>query len=414
VNESLKGAPGWLSSRHRRIVRHAFVVSELALSLVLLVGAGLLIRSLAKLNAIDPGFKYEGVTTAYVMPPTNDRQRNAQLYTQILANLRQQAGTDEVALDYPIPMSGRGWQSNYRIEGDPIPADLNFVDTDVNFVSPSFFSVMEVPLLGGRPFTDRETFGSPRVVVVNQTFARNHGGAPAVIGRRLRLGGPDDLRKDEDPDSPWATIVGVVGDVRQYSLEKTPREAVYQSLWQRPTGITAVFVRPKGAQPNAGEMIRKAVCAADANQPIMNVQPLSAVMHRAIAPRKLTTTLLGIFAALALAMATVGIYGVMSYTVAQRTREIGIRMALGARTIDVLRIFLAEGARVTLTGVLLGTAASFAATRLIASLLYGVTSLDPATFITVAGVLGTAALAACWLPSMRAAQVDPMKTLREE
>ncbi|MGH9661923.1 MAG: FtsX-like permease family protein, partial [Bryobacteraceae bacterium] len=272
-------------------------------------------------------------------------------------------------------------------------------------VTPDYFRILRIPILRGRAFTERDTGNAPSVVVISDAMARTHFAGQDPLGRRLHL---------EDSPGEWREIVGVAGDVRQNGLDRAVDPAVYRPLEQKTRNFASLVVRLREGGVASSASVRAEAQAADAEQPFSGVETMDQVVADSLAPRRYPMLLMGLFAALALALAVVGIYGVMSYSIAQRTQEIGVRMALGATPRDVLRMVLVQGATLAAAGVAAGVVASAALSRFLSGMLYGVGGLDPVTYAAVSLVLALVALAACWIPARKATRVDPIAALRHE
>jgi putative ABC transport system permease protein len=409
MNDSLKeGGRGATEGRGRNRVHSLLVVSEVALSLVLLVGAGLLIKSFVKLRNTDPGFDPRNTLTASLsLAPVRyakDEQVN-QFYDQLIERVRALPGVQEVGAVAPLPLSNNGMSYSFVITDRPEPPPGQGLSASARFATPGYFRAMGIPLRRGRLFTEQDRADAPAVLVVNDAFARRYFSGEEVLGKRLRLG----FKRLE------VEIVGVVGDVRGNSLSEPGIPEYYIPQSHAASGDMSLVVRTSTTDPAAlTPALREVVREMDKDQPLYEVRTMSALVTSSMARQRFSTTLIGVFAALALALAAVGIFSVMSYSVAQRKHEIGIRMALGAQSRDILRMVLGRGMMLTLIGVGLGLAASFGLTRLMSSLLFGVSATDPVTFGGVAVLLASVALLACYAPARRATKVDPMVALRHE
>jgi predicted permease len=394
------------------------MVTEVALAVLLLIGAGLLLRSFSRLLDVDPGFKTSHVLTFEVnLPADTPPPRIVSFFDRLVDRLEALPGVVAAAAVSELPLTGVESVAGVLPEGQPIPTDPGEVkQADWHKITPRYFQAMNIPLLRGRALNAGDIDGKPNVAVIDETMAQVCWPGQDPVGKRFRIG-----RKqypDNDPMHPWVTVVGVVGTVRHTGLSADPRPQMYRLQAQTPGPLmpyqSVIVVRTKGAPAALAGAARAAVHDVDRDQPVANVRTLEQVVSDSVAPRRFNLFLLGIFAALALALSAVGIYGVTAYSVAQRTRELGLRMALGARPQGVLSLVLKEAASLVGLGILLGLAGAFVLTRLMASLLYGVGSTDPLTFAVVAVVLILIALLAAYLPGRRATRVDPIVALRTE
>ena len=413
LNETLKeGGRSATGGAGRRRVRSLLVVTEVTLSLVLLVGAGLLLKSFFRLRAVNPGFNPQDVLTMQLDLTGPNYQKGSQVISfhgRLLERVGALPGVEAAATASSVPIApdaGFAYLTFVVERQTPDPAE--HPAAFYNGVSPDYFRTMQIPVLRGRAFDEHDVRGALGVAIVNETLARSyfHGSDP--LGRRITLN--DENPKEED----WATVVGVVKDTKPRELAGEPVAEMYMPYAQQPEPSMALMIRTAGSPDAVVAAVRREVLALDPAQPVYSVRTLPAVMSEAVATPRFRTFLLGVFAALALALAVVGIYGVMSYAVTQRTHEFGIRMALGAGSSDVLKLVVGHGMALALAGVLIGLVASFALTRVLAGLLYGVTPTDPVTFACVSLLLVAVALAACLIPARRAAKVDPMVALRYE
>ena len=417
LNEALKeGGRTGGTGAHRNYVRSLLVVAEVALSLLLLVGAGLLMKSFLNLQQADIGFNPDRLLTMRVSLPEARYKENAQteqFFRALLQRVQALPGVQTAALTRGLPMNG-GIESGVTIEGQEI-ANVQDTVVAVNLsVSPEYFRTMEIPLLQGRYFTEQDRTDAPMVAIIDEQMAARFFPKGDALGKRVKLGGAPS-------PFPWMQIVGVVKHVRHYGPDEQPRVELYRPYFQLPNVPEAQFgrslaiaVRTTGEPTSLTAAVRNAVREIDKDQAVSNVQTMSQVVTSAVASQKFATWLLAVFAAAALLLAALGLYGVMAYSVTQRTHEIGIRMALGAARRDVLRLIVGQGMRLTLVGLGVGLVGAFLTTRLMKTLLFGVSAADPLTYGVVALLLALVALLACLIPARRATRVDPMIALRYE
>ena len=392
-------------------LRSVLVTAEVAISLVLLIGAGLLINSFVRLRNVDPGFRSENLLTMRIAMPLSkyvDRPRRLAFYNDLLQRVQSLAGVRSVAISSNLPLYRQGNSRAVRIYGRPElpPAQQPVVVTRI--VSPAYFDTMTIPVLSGKKFTERDAYPSPNVALISETMARTFWPGEDPIGKRFGIG---EIESDQD----WMNIIGVVKDVRQIELTADPKPQAYLPYTQFGFFEPRDLVVKTDVDPaSLAATVRKTVWEIDKDQPVSNTQTMEAILADSIARQRFSMVLLAIFAGVALVLAGVGIYGVMSYSVAQRTQEIGIRMALGAQTAAVLKLALGYGLKLVLIGVAIGLIAAFALTRLLSTLLFGVTATDPVTFTLISLLLiGVAALAS-YIPARRATKVDPVIALRYE
>ena len=414
LNDALKeGGRGSTEGIARNRVRSLLIVTEIALSLVLLIGAGLMIKSFMRLREVDPGFNAKNVLTTGISPsrvkyPAVEQQRN--FLSAVLQRLESLPGVEAAGLVSPLPMSGNASSKTFTLEGQPL-APGNLSASNFRLISPNYFRAMGIPLQRGRAFNERDTKDAPLAVIVNETFVRRFLPGTDPIGRRVLIGA--DLT--ENPNPPPYEIIGVVGDVHHDGLDVEAGPEYYVSYLQDPLRRMDLVVRTRSDDSSSMvATLRNAIKEVDQEQYIPRVETMEQLLAESVARRRFNMMLLGIFAALALALAAVGIYGVMSYSVTQRTHEIGIRIALGAQAGDVLRMVVRQGMTLALIGVGIGLLAAFAVTRIMSSLLFGVSPTDALTFALVALLLSGIALVACLIPARRATRVDPMVALRYE
>jgi putative ABC transport system permease protein len=407
LNETGRGGGG--GARQTRL-RGALIVAEVALSLVLLTGAGLLFRSFINLQAVKPGFDPQQVLTLRVAP-SGDRyqeiERRRAYYDQVIERLSALPGAQVVGAINTLPLSVGG-KAGYRIEGRPPLPPGQRLSANYRIVSPDYFRALGIPVTQGRGFTAGDHANATDVIVINQTLARRDFPGEDPIGKRISFA------TNERGEPLWFQIVGVTADVRNLNLKQEPEPDFFATYSQTsPTGLS--FVIRSAVEPEQlAAAAREAVRQIDPQQPVTEVRALEQVVYETIAQPRFNLLLLGAFAGVALLLAAAGIYGVLSYTVTQRTQEIGVRLALGARAGDVLRLIIGQGMKLALLGVGLGLAGALALTRWLENLLFGVNARDPLTFALLALMLVAVALLACWIPARRATKVDPMVALRRE
>jgi putative ABC transport system permease protein len=401
---------------HQRL-RSAMVVGEVALALVLLAGTGLLLRSLSSLSEVSPGFQPNGVMTGALALPKvkyDTPEKQMDFFRSVLERLSSAPGVTMAAAGVPLPFSGSNWSASFSIEGRPTAPGSPGPHGDVRYVTPGFFKTLEIPVLRGRTFTSDDRKGTPLVAVIDENLARQYWPHQDPIGQKIGRGRPGE----------WAVIVGIVGHIRFNSLageeigggvvQSGTKGAYYFSMYQTPPPYGFLIARTSGDPSALSATFRGAVRDVDPDQPIHDFQTMDERVWSSLGPQRFATTLLGIFAGLAILLAAVGLYGVVSYGVANRTHEFGIRIALGARAPEIARMVLVDALKLAIPGAALGVAAALAFTRLMRSLLFGVGSADPLTFLAVALFLIIVALLASYIPARRATKVDPMVALRYE
>jgi putative ABC transport system permease protein len=411
VNDSLKEGGRGGSGVRRKNLGNLLMVGEIALSLTLLVASGLLLRSFANMRRVDPGFRPDHVLTLEipVSPEKSpDFVRRTQLFQTVLERVRTLPGVKSAGFISVLPLTWKSGMAGFLPEGLVLP-DIEYGALD-RVVSPGYFETLRIPLIRGRLLDDRDGPDAPFVAAINETMARKFWPNEDAVGKRLGfdLGGGRSRRIE---------IVGIVGDVRQMGLNAPPKEEMYFPYWQAEGNYMmprALAIRTTGSPMNLLSAVRQAVWSVDPSQPLSNVMTMDAILDREVEQRRVQAVLLGGLATLSLTLACVGIYGVMAYLVAQQNHEIGIRVALGAHPRSILRLILGRGAKLTVTGVGIGSISALLATRLMSSLLFGVSSIDPPTFASVAALLTFVALLACYIPAHRAMRVDPMVALRHE
>jgi putative ABC transport system permease protein len=390
--------------------RRVLIVSQTALALALLVGAGLLVRSLARLQAVPTGFRADSVLVARVqLPPSRYRElpSRTRLLDDVRARLAGHTGVVSVAAMSELPLSGEGNSSSFYVEGKPVPREENQPHAETWSASPGYFATMGIPVKDGRAIEERDVAGRTAVAVVNQALVRRYYPGESPIGKRIDFEGDDSAHE-------WREIVGVVGDVRDSRLDQAPEPQVYVPYAQRPTSGVFFVVRTAGDPVAALPLLRSAVKDEDAELPIYDVTTMRRLTQDDTRDRRAARTALAGFAAAALLLAALGLYALLAQAVRERVPEIGVRMALGAGRADVLRLFLADGGRLVLQGLLAGAVLALAASRLLRGFVFGVTTTDPATYVTVAVLLSVVAFAACAIPAWRAARVDPWQALRAD
>jgi putative ABC transport system permease protein len=409
LTEALKeGGRGATSGLRRNRLRNALVVAEVALALVLLVGASLLLKSFVRLQNVHPGFESKNVLTMEVALPVLKYPRGkpvADFYAEITRRVKALPGVEAAAFTTILPLSGSNSDSSFGIEGRDPTADKVYPDEEIRVVTPEYFSVLKVPLLQGRVFTEADQFDGPGVVVVNNSFAKKWFPNQDVVGKRITF---SDTRK---PDVKWMTIVGLVGDMRHNGLDRDPKPEYYLAHNQNPYRGMILAVRSSQDPRSLTSAIRREISRLDPDLPAANVRTLEQVAADSIAPRRLSVVLIGVFAAVALVLASVGIYGVMSFLVVQRTHEMGVRMALGAQRADVLRLVIGRAAKLVLIGVTVGLLFGIMSSRALKAMLFNVGAFDPTTFLGVTLALIAVSLLASYIPAVRATRADPMIAL---
>jgi putative ABC transport system permease protein len=390
-------------------LRGLLVIAEVAVSFVLLIGAGLLISSFLHLRNLDPGFRADHLLTAKIDLPElkyPDREHRIPFFDDIIRRVSALPGVQSAAIAGNLPLTYDGDSMYVGVEGIPDPPPDQQRDVIYRAIGPGYFSTMGIPLVRGRDFTEQDTTDTGYTVVVSEKMAKHFWPGQDPIGKRLKPG-------STTSDSPWREVIGVVKDVRQNDFVADPKLQMYMSYRQlKFLAPNALVVRTSVDPMSLAIPLRNAVWAVDKDQPVSNIRSMEEIVAAAMARQRFSTMLLGIFAALALVLAAVGIYGVMSYSVAQRTREIGIRLALGAQRTDVLKLAMGQGLRLVIIGVGIGLVAALVLTRVMAGLLFGVSATDPVTFVTISFVLLAVAMLASYVPSVRAMKVDPMVALR--
>ena len=414
LTDALKeGGRGGTSGGGR--LRKLLVVAEVALSVMLLVGAGLMLRSFSRLRSVNPGFRTDHALTLRVSLPVPegritpaDEDRFVSFFDRTLARVSELPGVTAAGAANMIPLDGNGTDRLIEVEGYVPRDESDMPDAQNRQATPGWFAAMGIPLVRGRLIERSDDKNAARVLVVNETFAKRFFPNGDAIGKRIRLG-------KLTAEFPWANIVGIVGDVRGFALDEPPEPTMYWPVAQiRTTPSLAIVVRTDNDPATLASAVRGAIAEIDPTQPIYDMQPLDQLVAKSLGQRRFTLTLMVLFGVIALVLSAIGIYGVMAFAVTQRTQEIGIRMALGASAIDVLKMVVGSGMFLAVIGVAVGLIGAFALTRLMASLLFGVSPTDLVTFGLVTAGLLMVALLACYIPARRATKVDPLVALRYE
>jgi predicted permease len=410
-----EGGRGSAGDRGGQGLRRMLVIAEVALSLTLLTGAGLLIKSFARLQGVDPGFNPDRLLTFNLsLPPARYPSDTAQIafFDQVFPALTAVPGVRAAGAASVLPFSG-GWTTGgFQIEGYQPPPKQPGPWGDIRIVSPGYFQTLGIPLRRGRLLEDQDRSGSLEVAVIDDEFVRRYWPHDDPIGKRFTFGAP--AGATDTTLREWIQVVGVVGHTKQEGLDAENRLQLYLPYRQAGRAMLTFAVRTAGAPEQYVNQVRRAVQSIDPEQPLSNIRTMDELISRSVGQRRLSMMLLSLFSGIALVLASVGIYGLMSYSVAQRSRELGVRIALGAERLDVLRLVLRQGMSLALTGIVIGVGAAFGLSRLIESQLYGIHATDPTTFIAVAVLLGVTALTANLIPAWRATRVDPAVVLREE
>jgi predicted permease len=420
VGELREGSRGTGSSKHQIKVSRVLVTCEIALSLVLLIGAGLLLRSFWRLLEVSPGFEPHHLVTARIwIAYPNDLSKNpyrttearAAFLHEVLRRVSALPGVEEAALGSGngLPMETKPNQVLFTI--DKHAAESERVPTaEVSTVTPEYFRVLKIPLIRGRVFAEADNSKGQPVALINETLARRYWHDEDPVGEQIRLTPGQTL----NTENPWITIVGVTRDIKSDGFDAASAPYLYLPVYQRPSYASVVYLRTGAVPGTLGDTIRREVQGVDPSVPVFAVRAMDEVIAKYLADRRFALELLGIFAGVALLLASTGIYAVMAYTFSQRTNEIGIRIALGAKRTDILKMALTEGTVTIAFGVLAGLFGSLALTRFLQSMLFSVKPTDPATFATIAALLAAVTLLACLVPAHRATRVDPLIALRHE
>jgi putative ABC transport system permease protein len=400
------GRGGGEGARWNRL-RSGFVIAQVALSLVLLVSAGLLIRSFDKLLRVNIGFKPEQLLSLeYRLPRSKYREVTGQasFHRQVMERIREVPGVQSVALVRGLPFSGNGATTAITLPDRETPPKGHEPEVMFNTATPNYFETMGIPFIKGRLFDDHDQPNTTPVVIINQSMARKFWPDQDAIGKQVV----------SVEDGTKVNVIGVVGDAKHYYLEESQQPQMYGSYSQQPGYFATVVIRTSVEPLSLSEPVRQALWKVDADQPMWKIRTVEFLVNRSVSDRKFLLALMGLFALLALVLTIIGLYGVISYLVRQRTQEIGIRIALGAQVRDILQMVLKQGMFLVFTGVALGLATAWLSTRLIARLLFQVSATDPLTFVVIAAFLIAVALLACFIPARRATKVDPLVALRYE
>jgi len=414
-----EGSRGSGSSRRQAKISRVLVASEVALSLVLLVGAGLLLRSFWELLQTNPGFNPHNVLTTHVwIPVPNDPttdpyrppEKRAAFFREVERRITALPGVEMASVIGGDTVSLSAQRNNFPFEIEGRPADSQRTPTaDFDSADPNFFRVMEVPVITGRSFTESDDTKAQPVLLIDDTLARRYWPGEDPVGKRIRFGGAP---PGQAP--PWRTIIGVVGNIKTDGLDMPTAPHIYISSYQNPNYALTIYVRTKMSSGTLGDVIRREVQSVDPNVPVYAIRTMDEVVARSMAQRRFALEIVGVFAVVALLLAALGIYGVMAYSVTQRTHEIGIRVALGAQPLDILRMTVGEGMILVIFGLVAGLIGAAMLTRLLQTMLYNVKPFDPITYSVIPALLASVALIACLVPARRATQVDPLVALREE
>ncbi len=416
LNHTLKEAGQSVASSSLRQGVLGFLVSaEIAIALVVLIGAGLLLASFLRLQQINPGFKATNLLTLQLSLPGSkykDAKQQASFFQRALERINSISTLDSAGAVSDLPFSNSRSVSSFEIEGRPAQPGDDAIAADHRVVSPNYFKTLNIPFVEGRDFTDRDNQATTGVMVVNQSWARTYFPNDNPMGKRIRIGDDGEVTLYGEPI--WREVVGIVGDIKHGDLTAQAKPEMYVPYLQQSLARMMFVVRAKGESAGLTEAVRNEIQALDSDLPIYNIRLMDERLARSILPQRFNAMLIGLFAVVALILAMMGIYGVMAYTVEQNTRDIGIRLALGAQNRDVLGMVLKQGLKLALAGIAIGLVAAYLLSKTIADLLYGISPTDAQTFIYVALLLTAVALVACWVPARRAMKVDPGVALRYE
>ena len=401
-----EGGRGSTNGLRLNRIGRVLIVSEIAVSLLLLVCAGLMLKSFVRLQNVNPGFDANNVLTMQIsLPSTYDAKQTGAFYTQLQERINALPGVRSNSLISRLPLAGDRATTSLTVEGRPVQTGEN-IEAHFRAIGPDFFRVMSIPLLNGRDFTQQDSADAPSVVIINESMAHAFWPNEDPLGKRIRLG--------PDPKEPWSLVVGVVSNALNFGLDVDARHEVYSPYLQSPPDRARLVVRTASDPLLMVNSIKGQVAAIDKNLPVSEVTTMRELLANSIAQKRFSMLLLSLFAGLALVLAAVGIYGVISYSITQSTQELGIRMALGASRGNILSLIVGQGAKLALIGVGLGIVASLLLTRVLSSLLYGVSATDPIVFAGLAILLTSVVLLACFIPAQRATKLDPMLALRNQ
>ncbi len=390
-----------------RRLQSTLVITEVALAFVLTIGAGLMIQTLFRMRGVDTGFRTDhilSVRTASAGPRYREASARAAFYDGVLQRVTALPGVVSAGFSNGVPIAFKGWVNGFTIEGQPVLGGDRITNANYRVVTSGYLGTLGIPLRAGRTIDGHDTADAPPVALINEAMQRKFWSDESPLGRRLRFGS----------GSPWITIVGVVGDVRQAGLDAAPRAELYLPAAQAPDLAAWLVVRTAGDPARLAAGVRQAIREVDPDSPIVDVSTMEDILDREVFSQRVNAVLLGIFAAVALVLACVGIYGVLGYVVSRRTHEIGIRMAMGARPAEVLRSVIGQGVALGAAGVGIGAVAALGATRVLSNLLFGISPTDSTTFVFVAALLLAVTAAGSYLPAHRAMRLDPVQALREE
>jgi len=408
LKDALGTRTGGLAARIGRVeLRGAFVVAQIALSVVLLIGAGLLARTLMKLQRVDLGFDTSNLLTMeFRLPATkySEPQQISQFFTRAIGEIRAVPGVTNAALVRAVPLSGNSDSRAYAVDGAPEPEKGRAPILQLNTVSPGYFRTVGLALIAGRDVTEHDDAQALPVAIVNETFARREWPNASPLGQRIRF----------IDSETWRTVVGVARDAKHFSPADEPTPQAYVPYMQSPQIFTSVVVRARRDPMALGTAVREAIWRVDRDQPVWKLRTMDTLVDNALGSKRVLLGLVAAFATVAVVLAGVGIYGVMSFAVTQRTHEVGVRMALGARGTEVLRMIVGQGLRLTIIALTIGLVASLGAMRVLANQLFGVSPSDPVTYAAVPLLLAVVSALACYLPARRASRLDPLVALRRE